>query len=245
MKILALTQARGGSKGIPKKNLYPLNGWPLLGYTFEAVKKSKLITEYVVSTDDKEIVQFCLSEGVGYIPRPVHLAQDDTPSTPVIQHAVKYMEEQNNCTYDIIVDLRCTNPLKTAGDIDGAIQMLIDTGAESVIGVSPCHPVERIKRIKDLRITDILSEPKDGQRQNLELSYIRNGSIYAVTRDAIMGKGAFKWLSNGALFGHENSVAWVMPKERSINIDDMFDLKIAEMLLRERHTRERHEQNRR
>jgi CMP-N-acetylneuraminic acid synthetase len=134
----------------------------------------------------------------------------------------------NDLHIDIIVHLPCTNPLKTVEDIDGAIQKLIDTGADSVIGMSRIldfHPA-RAKHLRGDEIVDFLPEPAHGQSQLYEpKAYIRNGSIYALTRDAVMGPDA-------KLFGHKKSLAWIM--EGGVNIDEPADLYAAEYLLRQR-----------
>jgi CMP-N,N'-diacetyllegionaminic acid synthase len=150
----------------------------------------------------------------------MELAQDDTPSLDVIHH----MLENYILDVDAIALIPCTNPLKTAEDIDAAIQMLEDNPmAESVIGVGPAEPPERIKKIDGGLLFDTFPEPADGQRQFLPKYWVRNGSIYVVRRNSL-----------DKLFGHEYSLPYCMSAEKSINIDDPLDWKIAEMLLKER-----------
>ena len=140
----------------------------------------------------------------------------------VINNIMSYAQV-NLTNFDTVALIPCTTPLRTAKDIDNAIQMLEDNpGADSVIGVTECEYVERVKHIRDGLITDIVPEPQDGQRQNLEKCYTRSG-IYVVRRDSL-----------DKLFGHKNSLAYILPPERGINIDTMLDFKIAEMLLEER-----------
>lgn len=177
------------------------------------------MTHYAVSTDDDAIAIVARAYGAYVIKRPAELAQDDTPTLPALQHAVDEAERLWG-KFDYVVDLRCTNPMKTADDISNAVDKLIATGAESVIGVSPSQPIERIKQVVDGKIVDVIHEPQDGQRQALPQSYIRNGSIYALRRDAMH-----------KLFGHENSLAYIMPKERGVNIDAPLDWMLAERLL--------------
>ena len=222
MKVLGVTLARGGSKGIPGKNIRPIANLPLLAWTLREAQAAQHLTNYIVSTDDLAIARVARQYGVQVVDRPQELAEDNTPTLPALQHAVGWAETVWG-RFDIVVDLRCTNPLKNAADIDNAIKLLIETGAESVIGVGPAPSAERIKRVVDGRIVDILPEPMDGQRQNLLPSYIRNGSIYALRRDVLDDK----------LFGHADSRAYIMPKERSVNIDDMNDWLLAERLLNE------------
>ena len=134
-KILAITLARGGSKGIKKKNLRKIANKPLIDYTINEANKSTYIDRYIVSTDDQEIQNYCINKNVD-VPflRPSYLASDIASSTDALQHAVNFCEKYDG-KYDIIVELMCTNPFKTSLDIDNCIQMLIDNNADSVIGV--------------------------------------------------------------------------------------------------------------
>ena len=229
VRVLGVTLARGGSKGIPGKNIRPVLGKPLLAYTVEEALLSRRISRYVVSTDSLEIAAVAREWGAECIERPKELAGDTTPSLDALRHAVFEVEKQEGVPYDIVVELRVTNPLKTVDDIDGAIEKLIDTRADSVIGVSLLedHHPARIKKLVDDRIVDfVMPEPRDGQRQLLRPdAYIRNGSIYAVRRDLIMN-GA------GQLFNHRNSRPWIMSAEKSINIDTELDFLLVEALLK-------------
>jgi len=229
IRVLGVTLARGGSKGVPGKNIRSVLGKPLLAYTIEEALASRCLSRYIVSTDSLEIAGVAREWGAECIERPAELAGDTTPSLDALRHAVFEAEKQEGLNYDIIVELRCTNPLKTADDIDGAIEKLIDTRADSVIGVSMLedHHPARIKRLVDDRIVDfVMPEPRDGQRQLLRPdAYIRNGSIYAVRRDLVMN-GA------GQLFNHKNSRPWIMPQERSVNVDTELDFLLIEALLK-------------
>jgi len=147
--ILAVITARGGSKGIPRKNIKKLGGKPLIIYTIDSVKKSTLITDVIVSTDDEEIASVCREHGVE-VPfvRPKELAQDDTPHLPVMQHAIDFMEKKNNMTYDIAVIFQPTSPFRTVDDIDGTIKKLIDTNADSAVSLcewNEAHPIKAKK----------------------------------------------------------------------------------------------------
>ena len=229
VRVLGVTLARGGSKGVPGKNIRLVLGKPLLAYTVEEALISRRINRYIVSTDSLEIATIAREWGAECIERPPELASDTTPSLDALRHAVFETEKQEGIPYDIVVELRATNPLKTVDDIDGAIEKLIDTRADSVIGVAVLedHHPARIKRLVDDRIVDfVMPEPRDGQRQLLRPeAYIRNGSIYAVRRDLIMN-GA------GQLFNHKNSRPWVMPADKSINVDTELDFLLVEALLK-------------
>ena len=221
MKVLGLTMARGGSKGIPHKNIKEIAGKPLIAWTIEEATKSKHLNNYIVSTDDDKIIRFCNDMGVQAIQRPERLARDDTPIVEALEHALSVAESQYGI-FDIVADIRCTNPLKDAGDIDGAIELLIAQGADSVIGVSPVTPPERIKRLVGGRIVDTFPEPPDGNRQFLPEYWVRNGSIYVTW---------VEWIRKGKLWGHGHSLPWIMQKPKHINLDDWWDWKLAEVLL--------------
>ena len=226
MNILGITLARGGSKGVIRKNIREINGKPLLAYTIEEALKSEYIDTYVVSTDDEEIATVARKYGAEVIDRPSHLADDNTPSIDAIQHALAEGQKRWGL-FDVIADLRCTNPLKTVEDIDGAISKLITTGADVVVGVSKLedHHPARIKRIFQDRLIDFAwPEDSRGQRQDLKPdAYIRNGSIYIVRARAI---------EEGIHFtGTEEIRPWIMPLERSVNVDTELDFKLLEAML--------------
>jgi CMP-N,N'-diacetyllegionaminic acid synthase len=223
--ILAIILARGGSKSVPRKNIRPICSIPLIGYTIREGLKSKYISRLIVSTEDEEIAKIAREFGAEVpFKRPKELATDTASSKACLQHATKFMEESEGRPYDYIVELMVTNPLKTVEDIDVAIEKLITTGADSVIGVAKLeehHPL-RIKKIVDDRIVDFcLPEPNEARRQDLKLdAYIRNGSIYAMRRDVLM--------IQDRRYGTANSHPYIFPPERSINIDSLEDFYVAE-----------------
>lgn len=228
MNILGITLARGGSKGVPRKNIRLLNGLPLIGYTIKEALKSKYLDDYIVSTDDQEIQQVAQSLGASCpFLRPQNLAEDHSSSVDALKHAVSFMEEKNHITYDFVVELMCTNPLKTVDDIDQIIKKIIDTDADSVIAVHELedhHPI-RIKKIIDDRIVDFcLPEKPESRRQDLKPSaYIRSGSIYALKRDHLM--------IDGRRYGSFESRPYILPPERAINVDTEVDFITAEHMI--------------
>jgi len=227
--ILGVTLARGGSKGVPGKNIRDLCGKPLLAYTIEEALKSVRIDDYCVSSDSPKILEIAASYGASTVPRPDYLAKDDTPAVDAVIHAVESYELLTGKPVDAVVDLRATNPFKTAMDIDTAIDMLLESDADIVCGVCKLedHHPARIKRIIRGRLYDFAwPEPMDGNRQLLKPdAYIRNGSIYAVRRDV---------LARGLLItGSDNIVPYIMPQERSVNIDTEMDFLLAEAMIRE------------
>ena len=228
MSTVGITLARGGSKGVPGKNIKLLAGKPLIAYTIEEALKCTLLDCYVVSTDSEEIASVVRRFGVEVVMRPKELAQDNTPTLAALLHALEYMESDldENLNFDIVADIRCTNPFKTAHDIDGAIDKLVRTGADAVIGVCKVnqHHPSRLKHIFRDRLVDIWPEDISGNRQDLEPDvYVRNGSVYAIRRIAIED-GIHIKLS-------DNVRPWIMPEERSINIDTEIDFLLAETLM--------------
>ncbi|RHX78292.1 NAD(P)-dependent oxidoreductase [Leptospira yasudae] len=230
-KVIAIIQARGGSKGIPKKNIYPLDGHPLISYSIAAGLNSKYIDELVVTTDSEEIAEVARRYGAkAPFLRPAELSGDTVLSVDSLHHAVLESERIFSTRYDYVIELPCVSPLRDHSHIDSALEKLFQTGADSVISVvntGEKHPV-RLKRIVDDQIKDFCKEfpePKAGsRRQDLEDCYIRNGAIYSMTRDCLINK----FSRHG-----EDSRPYIMPDEKSVNIDSRFDLKLAEILIKE------------
>jgi len=227
-RILALTLARGGSKSVPRKNIRPILGIPLITYTIAEALRSKLITRYIVSTDDEEIRQVAMRFGaeVPFL-RPAEYSTDTASSVAAMQHAVNWVEQQEGVKYDYVIELMCTNPMKTVIDIDAVIQKLVTTGADSVIAVHKLddhHPI-RIKKIVDDRIVDFcLTEVPETRRQDLKPdAYVRSGSIYGLRRDHLMVEGR--------RYGSENSQPYILPHEQAVNVDTEIDFLIAERLM--------------
>lgn len=227
MRVLGVIPARGGSKGIPRKNIVPLCAKPLLAYTAEAALGANRLARVVLSTEDLEIARVGRACGLD-IPfmRPPELAHDDTPTLPVIQHVVRELEADGD-RYGAVMILQPTTPLRRAEDIDGAVELLETTGADSVISfvhVGEKHPA-RMKFIDDNgRVSDPpFAEAYEGQRrQELAKLYLREGSIYLTRRNVLMNDGSFKGT---------DCRAWIVPPERAVNIDSEFDLFLAEQII--------------
>lgn len=223
---MGVIPARGGSKGIKNKNLYDLSGKPLISYTIEAAKKSKLITDFIVSTDSLEIKKVSEEYGaeVPFI-RPAHLSNDKALAVPTIQHAVLYAESLKNITYDYIVMLQPTAPLRTHEDIDNSLSKLIEENGDgiiSVVDVENYHPI-KMKTIKDGMLLDFVnSDLENPPRQSLPPVYIVNGAIYATKRDVFINKNTFKG---------NHCIPFIMPQNRSSNIDELQDIIVAEYFL--------------
>ncbi|MBF0340517.1 MAG: cytidylyltransferase [Magnetococcales bacterium] len=230
-RILAVIQARSGSKGIPDKNIHPLLGHPLMAYSIRAGLDARLVSDVVVSTDSPAYAAIARRYGAKTpFLRPAELSGDLVASAPSLRWAVLECERLFDACYDYVVELPCVSPLRDGRDIDGALEKLIATGADSVISMVDTgekHPI-RLKRIVDDQIVDFTREypePAIGsRRQDLKPpSYIRNGAIYAMTRQAIVELGS----RHGA-----DSRPYLMEPERSINIDERMDLPLAECMMR-------------
>lgn len=228
-KVLAVILARGGSKGIPKKNIKEICGKPLIAYTIEAALLSGIFDKVVVSTDSHEIASVAKSFGAS-VPfmRPDELSQDHVWSRDALRHAVLECEKEYSTLYDYVVELPCVAPLRNDTHIREAVNKLIQTGADSVISVCKMqdkHPV-RMKRIVEDTIQDFCKEFPEGEgsrRQDLEPCYIRNGAIYAMTRKCIVDD----FSRNGRV-----SRPYIMDEIHSVNIDSMIDYYLAESIIR-------------
>jgi CMP-N-acetylneuraminic acid synthetase len=228
MRVLGLVPARGGSKGVPGKNIRLLAGKPLLQYTAEAALGASGLSRVILSTENEEIAEVGRHCGLE-VPfmRPVELAADDTPTLPVVQDVLRRLEAARD-TFDAVMILQPTTPLRRPEDIDGAIELLERTGADSVISfvdVGEKHPA-RMKFIdEEGRVTDPpFSEQYEGQRrQELPKLYLREGSIYLTRTPVIMEQNSVKG---------SDCRAWIVPTERACNIDTEFDFFIAEQLLK-------------
>nr|WP_231701885.1 acylneuraminate cytidylyltransferase family protein [Crassaminicella thermophila] len=226
--IIAIIPARGGSKGIKNKNIKYLIDKPLISYTIEAAKKSKYIDRIVVTTDDIEIKKVSEQFGVE-VPfiRPKELAQDDTPGIEPIIHAVKWLEDNEGYRADYVINLQPTSPLRTSEDIDQAVEKLLNSNSISLVSVceSSEHPYW-MKKIENGIMQSFLEvdiKNKNYRRQDLPKVYSLNGAIYMSTTENLVSNKSFY---------SENTLPYIMPKERSIDIDDMIDFKLAELTLR-------------
>jgi CMP-N-acetylneuraminic acid synthetase len=228
MTALGIIPARGGSKGIPRKNLLPLNGRPLLAYTAEAARGSRHLTRTILSSDSQEIVAEGRRFGLDapFI-RPAALAGDEVGSAAVVAHALQEMERAERTAYDAVVLLEPTAPLRTAEDIDAAIELLDRSGADSVVGVCRVdapHPM-KMQVIEGQRLRPFMPQFwREGmRRQDLPAVFYLNGAVYAVRAAMVRERGSL-W---GA-----HTAPLIMPPERSVNIDSLIDLALAEVLLR-------------
>jgi CMP-N-acetylneuraminic acid synthetase len=228
MNILGIIPARGGSKGVPGKNIKHLAGKPLIAYTIEAAKNANL-SKVIVSTDDEQIL--VVARGLGAdVPflRPDFLASDTSKSLDVSIHALLTMEEKESIQYDAIMLLQPTTPFRTTEDINNAIELLIaNPDADSVISVVDVqgHHPARMKYLESGKLIDppFCEAYENQNRQELPPMYIRNGAIYLTKRGTLL---------NNSYKGN-NCLGIVMSSARSCNIDTLFDFKLAEWLHQE------------
>lgn len=231
MRILGLITARGGSKGILRKNIRELHGKPLIEHTIHvALAASNLFHRVIVTTDDEQIASISRLAGAD-VPfmRPQELAKDETPTLPVLQHAIEYVEQNDGITIDWVMILQPTSPLRTIEDIEAAICLAKAGDCDTVVSVrkaNNCHPF-KMKKIDTggllVPFIDGCVEPE--RRQDLSPdAYQRNGAIYMVRRDRLL---------ENRLYG-DKIRPYIMPDDRSVDIDTHLDFKLAETLLEER-----------
>lgn len=222
-KILAIIPARGGSKRLPNKNILPLAGKPLIQWTIEAALSSKYIDDVIVSTDCSEIAKIS-SESGAKVPykRPDSLSDDNATTNDVILHALKNI----NIKYDVVVLLQPTSPLRSALDVNNAIELLVKKEAEGVVSVSPCEhsPLWSNEIPNNLSLGGFLPSSLKGKRSQDLPEYFRlNGAIYAYHIDA--------FIRDEGIFYSDKVYAYKMPTERSVDIDNFIDFSLAEVLI--------------
>lgn len=223
LRCLGLIPARGGSKGIPGKNLRPLAGKPLLVYTIEAALASRWLDRVVVSTDDARIRGVALQAGAeAPFLRPAELAQDDTPMWPVVKHALSWLVE-HGYRPDVLVLLQPTSPLRQSEDIDRAVELLVSSGADVVTTVTPVreHPY-LMRKLEGNRLTPLFPVPLGTSlRQEYPPVYRLNGAVYAMRAEVVEREDP--------LSGDVRGI--VMDRRRSVDIDEQEDLVWAEWLM--------------
>jgi len=229
MKICTIC-ARGGSKGVKNKNIREIKGHPLIYFTVKQALDSKLFDVVAVSSDSAEILEEAKKAGAHcLIKRPDELATDTSAKLPVIQHAVTKAEEFLGKKADILVDLDCTSPLRNVQDIKNAVELLISTGAPNVItGAaarrSPYFNLVEMKADGTVALAKKL-EKTVVRRQDAPQCFDMNASIYVWSREGLFD-------SQSAL--REGTRIYVMPEERSLDIDSELDFQIVEFLMSKR-----------
>ena len=221
--MIAIVPARGGSKGLPGKNIRPLMGKPLLAYTIEEALRSQFIDEVIISTDDLKIseVATCYGASCPFM-RPPELAGDNSLAIDTYLYTVDRLEKEYGCNINDIVVLQPTSPLRVAEDIDGAISLFREKKADSVVTFTKeAHPVSWHKLIDSDQRIHSLFEEKLQNRQDVRETYYPNGSVYVFRMDLLR---QHKYYS-------KKSFAYIMPFERSVDIDSLNDFLYAEFLM--------------
>ncbi len=225
--VLAIVPARGGSKGLPNKNLIALGGRPLLHHTVAAALASGVVERVLISTDSPAIAESARAAGAeAPFVRPADLSQDDTPTIPVLLHALAWLEERGQRP-SWVMCLQPTSPLRSPDDIRGALALAREREADAVVSVTPAHPHPAWSKAIDSsgRLTDLFaSASHDTRRQDLPPAFVLNGAIYLSRSEALVERRSF--------YG-EQTYAWVMPPERSIGHRTRHgDLQVADLALR-------------
>jgi N-acylneuraminate cytidylyltransferase/CMP-N,N'-diacetyllegionaminic acid synthase len=229
--VIGVILARGGSKGLPGKNTRELHGKPLIAYTIEAALKSGILDRVIVTTEDKEIAEVAKKHGAE-VPfmRPAELAKDTAHTPPVIEHAAGWLEENEDYSVDYVVTLQPTSPLRKPEHIKEAVEKIIETGAECVVGVCETEypPYWMMKLEGDRLMPFIATEGVDYfclERQQLPKTYKPNGAIYVTRRDVLKEKG---------ILISEDCRAILMDHESSLDVDTLLDFKTIELVMEEK-----------
>lgn len=223
--VLAVIPARGGSKRLPRKNILPIGDHPMIAYSIMAVQDAKLVTDWLVSSEDEEILTIAKKYGASTpFKRPAHLATDEVRNIDVVLHALEYMERGKGVKYDIIVLLQPTSPVRESRHIDKAIELLWQSDLPTLASVK--GPYQKrdpiLKRIdSDGNLVPYCNDPELDEREPF---YIYNAALYAVRRDYFIKEKRFI---------SEKQVPLVMDKYHSIDVDEQADLIVAGTYLKQ------------
>lgn len=232
--VLGLITARGGSRSIPRKNVLPLAGKPMIAWTIEAAQESRSVNRLLVSTDDEEIGEVAREYGaeVPFL-RPPELAQDASSHLSVVAHALDWAQEEGRPAPDYVLLLQPTSPLRLPEDIDCAVALAVEHEADSVVGVTVPHHHPRLARQVGEggmleRFTAETATPgrSDARRQALPAVYVLNGAIYLTRTIVLRAEGTFE---------PRRTFPYIMPPERSLEADDLWEFHLIELLMREKH----------
>jgi len=221
--ILAVIPARGGSKGLPRKNVLKAGGKPLIAWTIEAARRAKYLDRVIVSSEDPEILRVAARYGCeAPFVRPAELSRDDTPGVAPVLHALRALPEK----YDLVVLLQPTSPLRAAADIDACVELCVNGRFESCVSVTQPDksPYWMFLRRSNGTIKPLLGGKRSAaRRQDLPKAYALNGAVYAAT---------VKSLQRDRSFITRRTAAWEMPAERALDIDTRADLQKLRLRLR-------------
>ncbi len=228
LRVVGIITARGGSKGVPRKNLAQLSGRSLLSYTAQSALSAGRLSRVIVSTDDQEIADEAGRCGLD-VPfrRPSELAMDNTPTLPVLQHAVRWLEEHDDDAYDAVCLLQPTHPFRRGEDIDRCIELLQDSGADAVVTIARVpdeynpHWTYFMDSGGRLNLSTGETAPIP-RRQDLPPAYHREGSVYVTRRDVL--------INDNSLYG-QRLMGLLVDADERVNIDSPADLEQAKVVL--------------
>ena len=224
--VVGLITARGGSKGVPRKNVRMLAGKPLIAWTIDSARQARRLDRIIVSTDDEEIAAVSRQFGAA-VPfmRPAELARDSSPHIDVVLHALRWLSREEKYNPAFVLLLQPTSPLRTAEDIDGIIDLAIERRAEAVVSVSPAcdHPYLVRQVDSEGMLKPFMDCPLPyARRQDLPPAYALNGALYLQQCTGLLTRQSFEGC---------RTIAYVMPRQRSLEVDTEADLVEVERLL--------------
>ncbi len=225
LQVFAVIPARGGSKGLPRKNILPLHGKPLIAWTIEAAINALHVDGVLVTSDSEEILRVAEERGASPLLRPRHLASDSSSSEPVIAHAISFLRKSRSTEDFIVLFLQPTSPLRTAEHIDAALSSFVRSSARALISVyQPSKtPFKAYVADGDGYLTGLVSPDAPYlRRQDLPISYYPNGAIYIFLASAFM---------DGQRIPRDGVVSFEMSEALSLDIDTEFDMRCAEQIL--------------
>jgi len=226
ISILGIIPARKGSKRLPRKNLSDLAGKPLVSWAIEAALASKLLSKLVVSSDDEDVLAIAgRYDSSSVLERPAHLAGDESPAIDYVMHALKELEADGQEKFEVIAIIQPSSPLTLPVDIDGTIQLLLKTGADTAVSVTgldhAVHPI-KMKLLQGDRLLPYVEEEKGRMAAHqLPQVFVRNCAVYASRRAVVEG---------GQFIG-KDCRGYQMPRERSVDINERIDLEFARFLM--------------
>lgn len=220
MKVLFVITARGGSKGVPRKNIKPIGGLPLIAYKIIAAQQAKLKKRIIVSTDDEEIADVARKYGaeVPFL-RPDYLASDEASSIDVVLHAMNWISENDTTDYDYVCLLEPSSPFTKASDLDKAVELIHNKGADTLLGMKEVEITRSFINILDDNgglsyFYDEMQNIKSARRQDQAKEYTMNGCMYISKWDYFMENHSFH---------SKNSLPYIMPEVQSVEIDNMIN----------------------
>ncbi|MEG1254894.1 acylneuraminate cytidylyltransferase family protein [Clostridium sp.] len=226
-EILAIIPARGGSKGVPRKNIKKLEGKPLIGYTIEAAKNCSSVSRVIVSTEDNEIAEVSKQFGaeIPYL-RPSELSGDNSPTIDCILHVINYLKENEDYKPDYVLLLQCTSPLRNSTHVEETIEKLLNSNYDSIVSVCEAEVNPYWANVfQGDKLKYFIEEGKIiTRRQDLPDVYRMNGAIYLIKTDVLIKERTFE---------PENLMGYIMDSYSSVDIDTEMDFKIAEAIVKE------------